>query len=53
MYRDIVPLALDHEARLLHGFEKADIMRLDRLLRRLEATAQARLNSFNIPHTPD
>lgn len=53
MYRDIVPLALDHEARLLHGFEQADIMRLDRLLRRLEATAQARLNSFNIPHTPD
>ena len=40
IYRDIVPLALEHEARLLHGLQKVDIARLDRLLRRLEATAQ-------------
>lgn len=40
IYRDIVPLALEHEARLLHGFRKRDVVRLDRLLRQLESTAQ-------------
>jgi DNA-binding MarR family transcriptional regulator len=40
VYRDIVPLALEHEARLLHGLTPREIAQLDRLLRRLERTAQ-------------
>jgi DNA-binding MarR family transcriptional regulator len=40
IYRNIVPLALEHEARLLRGLRKDDIARLDRLLRQLEQTAQ-------------
>lgn len=40
VYRDIVPLALEHEARLLHGLTPREISQLDRLLRRLEHTAQ-------------
>jgi DNA-binding MarR family transcriptional regulator len=40
MYRDIVPLALEHEARLLRGLGWQDIAQLDRLLRQLEQTAQ-------------
>jgi DNA-binding MarR family transcriptional regulator len=40
IYRDIVPLALEHETRLLRGLKPADIARLDRLLRQLEQTAQ-------------
>lgn len=40
IYRDIVPLALEHEARLLCGLKPGDIARLDRLLRQLEQTAQ-------------
>jgi DNA-binding MarR family transcriptional regulator len=40
VYRDIVPLALEHEARLLRGLERRDIARFERLLRRLEQTAQ-------------
>ncbi len=60
VYRQIVPLALEHEAYLLQGVDKRDVTRLDQLLRRLEAIAQhgneARgvvesLNSFNISHT--
>jgi DNA-binding MarR family transcriptional regulator len=41
IYREIVPLALEHEARLLQGFRSEDIARLDRLLRQLESKAQA------------
>lgn len=51
IYRQIVPLALEHEAQLLQGFGTLDTQRLDRLLRRLEATAQQALNSFNLSHT--
>lgn len=40
IYRDIVPLALEHETRLLRGLKRRDIARLDRLLRQLEHTAQ-------------
>jgi DNA-binding MarR family transcriptional regulator len=51
IYRDIVPLALEHEARLLHGFQKADIARLDRLLRQLEQTAQgSQALTDTVPH---
>jgi DNA-binding MarR family transcriptional regulator len=39
IYRKIVPLALEHEARLLQGFTRADALRLERLLRQLELTA--------------
>jgi DNA-binding MarR family transcriptional regulator len=39
LHRDIVPLALAYEARLLHGFARADITRLDGLLRQLEQRA--------------
>jgi DNA-binding MarR family transcriptional regulator len=39
VYRQIVPLALEHEARLLGGLDRDDVERLDRLLRRLESTA--------------
>lgn len=40
IYREIVPLALEHEARLLHGFQRQDVVRLDQLLRQLQSTAQ-------------
>lgn len=40
MYRDIVPLALAHEARLLRGLQPREVAQLDRLLRRIESTAQ-------------
>jgi DNA-binding MarR family transcriptional regulator len=40
IYRDIVPLALAHEARLLRGLRQQEVAQLDRLLRRLELTAQ-------------
>jgi DNA-binding MarR family transcriptional regulator len=40
IYRDIVPLALAHEARLLRGLQRREVAQLDRLLRRLEQTAQ-------------
>jgi DNA-binding MarR family transcriptional regulator len=39
IYRQIVPLALEHEARLLRGLTPADALRLERLLRQLERTA--------------
>ncbi|MGA8706757.1 MAG: MarR family winged helix-turn-helix transcriptional regulator [Steroidobacteraceae bacterium] len=51
IYREIVPLALEHEMQLLQGFGVQDTRRLDRLLRRLEARAQQALNSFNASHT--
>jgi DNA-binding MarR family transcriptional regulator len=41
LYRQIVPLALACEAHLLHGLTPADVVRLDRLLRRLERSASA------------
>jgi DNA-binding MarR family transcriptional regulator len=40
IYRDIVPLALEHEARLLRGLDRREIARLDGLLRQLEQTAE-------------
>jgi len=39
IYRQIVPLALEHETRLLDGITPRDRDRLDRLLRQLEHTA--------------
>jgi DNA-binding MarR family transcriptional regulator len=41
IHRAIVPLALEHEARLLRGLDPQDIARLERLLRQLEQTAAA------------
>jgi DNA-binding MarR family transcriptional regulator len=41
IYRDIVPLALEHEMRLLRGLKPRDIARLDQLLRQLEHTAHS------------
>jgi DNA-binding MarR family transcriptional regulator len=41
LYERIVPLALAYQQQLLHGIERADIARLDRLLRRLEQAASA------------
>jgi DNA-binding MarR family transcriptional regulator len=40
IYRDIVPLALEHEARLLRGLDRREIARLDGLVRQLEQTAE-------------
>jgi DNA-binding MarR family transcriptional regulator len=39
LYRQIVPLALTYEARLLRGLGRAEVARLDRLLRQLERSA--------------
>jgi DNA-binding MarR family transcriptional regulator len=39
IYRQIVPLALEHEARLLRGLTPADSSRLERVLRQLEQRA--------------
>jgi len=39
LYDRIVPLALAYEAQLLEGFERREIARLDRLLRRVELVA--------------
>ena len=41
LYERIVPLALAYQQQLLQGIERADIARLDRLLRRLEQAASA------------
>jgi DNA-binding MarR family transcriptional regulator len=41
LYERIVPLALAYQEQLLHGIERADIARLERLLRRLEQAASA------------
>jgi DNA-binding MarR family transcriptional regulator len=41
LYERIVPLALAYQQRLLQGIERADIARLERLLRRLEQAASA------------
>jgi DNA-binding MarR family transcriptional regulator len=40
IYREIVPLALEHEARLVRGLAPKDVARLEQLLRQLEHTAQ-------------
>ncbi|HXR20044.1 MAG TPA: MarR family winged helix-turn-helix transcriptional regulator [Steroidobacteraceae bacterium] len=40
VYHDIVPLALEHEARMLRGMGAVDVARLERWLRQLERTAQ-------------
>ncbi len=39
IYRKIVPLAIEHEAKLLQGLTPADTARLERLLRQLEHIA--------------
>jgi DNA-binding MarR family transcriptional regulator len=39
LYQQIVPLALAYEAQLLAGFEQPEIVRLERLLRRVEQAA--------------
>ena len=39
IYRKIVPLAIEHEAKLLQGLTRADTVRLERLLRQLEHIA--------------
>ncbi len=50
IYRDIVPMALAHEANLLAGLPRREVARLDRLLRRLERTAGGLIN-VNAAHT--
>ncbi|HEX4376190.1 MAG TPA: MarR family winged helix-turn-helix transcriptional regulator [Steroidobacteraceae bacterium] len=39
LYRQIVPLALDYQARLLAGLEREEILRLEAALKRLEECA--------------
>jgi DNA-binding MarR family transcriptional regulator len=39
LYDQIVPFALEYQARLLTGIERADISRLEQMLRRLEQSA--------------
>ncbi|HXL97329.1 MAG TPA: MarR family winged helix-turn-helix transcriptional regulator [Steroidobacteraceae bacterium] len=41
LYERIVPLALAYEAQLLSGIERREIVRLERLLRRVERAAGA------------
>ncbi|HWW21359.1 MAG TPA: MarR family winged helix-turn-helix transcriptional regulator [Steroidobacteraceae bacterium] len=41
LYDQIVPMALEYQARLLHGMDRADILQLEQLLRRLEQSAIA------------
>jgi DNA-binding MarR family transcriptional regulator len=41
LYDQIVPMALEYQARLLTGIERADIARLEQMLRRLEQSAIA------------
>jgi DNA-binding MarR family transcriptional regulator len=41
LYEQIVPMALEYQARLLSGIERADIARLEQMLRRLEQAAIA------------
>jgi DNA-binding MarR family transcriptional regulator len=42
LYDRIAPLALAYEAQLLAGIPRRDIVRLERLLRRLEEVASSR-----------
>jgi len=39
LYQQIVPLALEYQARLLTGFEREEVLRLEAMLKRLEACA--------------
>jgi DNA-binding MarR family transcriptional regulator len=39
LYDQIVPLALEYQSLLLHGMDRADVIRLEQLLRRLEQSA--------------
>jgi DNA-binding MarR family transcriptional regulator len=41
LYDQIVPMALEYQARLLSGIERSDIAKLEQLLRRLEQSALA------------
>jgi DNA-binding MarR family transcriptional regulator len=41
MYEEVAPLALKYEATLLAGIEAADVVKLERWLRRLQHTAAA------------
>lgn len=52
-YRRIVPLALQHEARLLRVIGRSQAAQLRQWLRLLESAAQDALTSLNILHTGD
>jgi DNA-binding MarR family transcriptional regulator len=39
LYQQVVPLALDYQARLLTGLEQEDVLRLEAMLKRLEESA--------------
>jgi DNA-binding MarR family transcriptional regulator len=39
LYDQIVPLALEYQARLLDGMDRPDVVRLEQMLRRLEQAA--------------
>jgi DNA-binding MarR family transcriptional regulator len=41
LYDQIAPMALEYQARLLSGMERADVERLEQTLRRLEQSAIA------------
>jgi DNA-binding MarR family transcriptional regulator len=41
LYDQIVPLALEYQARLLNGMDRPDVVRLEQMLRRLEQAAIA------------
>lgn len=53
IYRRIVPLALEHESWMLQDLGARDVEHLHLWLRRLEASAQRALNSFNHPQSGD
>jgi DNA-binding MarR family transcriptional regulator len=42
LYNQIVPMALEHQAKLLSGIARRDIVRFERLLLRLEQVANTR-----------
>jgi DNA-binding MarR family transcriptional regulator len=41
LYDQIVPMALEYQTRLLNGIDRADIVRLEQMLKRLEKSALA------------
>ena len=41
LYEQIVPMALEYQTRLLTGIDRADLVRLERMLKRLEKSAIA------------
>lgn len=44
LYQQIVPLALEYEGQLLAGIERRDIARFERMLRKVEQAAYARIS---------